>query len=498
MDEAMQQALKNVDRAEDELEHLTQAQNSQYAAMKSALDSFRSTCQDALFLDLKLAADHNVEPRIWQAHHTVNNRLRKSLKDVRKESRKVVERRKLEKVYLNFIKSSLRFYRTFLQRIWSHFTGIGELHSVAQKMHLDLLSVDAPVPVDAPQKQQLLQYCHSTLIHCGDLSRYREIALAQKTRNWGPAEGYYECAARLDPTSGLSFNQLSMMAVVDDDDFGALYYTYMCLATINPFPAADENLIRLLNKIWTKTKKPSATQTKPARAEFSFLYFHAMIHADADAAPADFRPKRDTLLGRGGLFDLVVSEPGAKSLKQMCLMNIAAFHHATKVLQSAEQIAGSHDRESRIYHMLLELNMSTLALFMSIVSLEHENVPQSTPQFLGGLASTSTIHKLLPCLRLYSAWLMSNIDILRERTGDGIANKLPLESLWTVFLNCKAALSEKLSTADIDNVRYLLEEDQGMLHFSPIAAVVQQAMLRKPGEVAKSVRRDEAIIDKQT
>lgn len=51
--------------------------------------------------------------------------------------RRPVEKRKLEKHYLDFIKSSQRFYRGYIQRLSSHFGGIAELEKVAQKFNFE-------------------------------------------------------------------------------------------------------------------------------------------------------------------------------------------------------------------------------------------------------------------------------------------------------------------------------------------------------------------------
>ena len=51
--------------------------------------------------------------------------------------RKPVEQRKAMKQYLEFIKSSQRFYRAYIQRLSSCFGGIPELEAVAGKFHPD-------------------------------------------------------------------------------------------------------------------------------------------------------------------------------------------------------------------------------------------------------------------------------------------------------------------------------------------------------------------------
>lgn len=51
--------------------------------------------------------------------------------------RKPVEKRKLERHYLEFIKTSQRFYRGYIQHLSSHFGGIGELEKVARKFNFE-------------------------------------------------------------------------------------------------------------------------------------------------------------------------------------------------------------------------------------------------------------------------------------------------------------------------------------------------------------------------
>ena len=48
-----------------------------------------------------------------------------------------MEKRKSVKHYLDFIKSSQRFYRNYIQKLASRFGGIRELDAVAQKFNSD-------------------------------------------------------------------------------------------------------------------------------------------------------------------------------------------------------------------------------------------------------------------------------------------------------------------------------------------------------------------------
>jgi hypothetical protein len=61
--------------------------------------------------------------------------------------KKPVERRKLEKHYLDFIKSSQRFYRGYIQHLSSHFGGIVELEKVARKFNFESMNRLFPIIV---------------------------------------------------------------------------------------------------------------------------------------------------------------------------------------------------------------------------------------------------------------------------------------------------------------------------------------------------------------
>ncbi len=100
---------------------------------------FRSACQDYIFIDYIAAAKKKVEDRLWNAHSKVNSKFRPYLARFRDGNgqKLKVERRKAEKVYLAFIKSSQAFYRGYIQRVASNFEDIPEILSLAREMGLD-------------------------------------------------------------------------------------------------------------------------------------------------------------------------------------------------------------------------------------------------------------------------------------------------------------------------------------------------------------------------
>lgn len=106
----------------------------------------------------------------------------------------------------------------------------------------------------------LLQSCHQTLIHLGDLSRYQEFELGrkEKDRNWGPAIGYYDLAIAVNPSSGTPFNQLAIISKAEDDHARALYYLYRAQSAFEPPSTAWANLQLEFKKIREASERKSS------------------------------------------------------------------------------------------------------------------------------------------------------------------------------------------------------------------------------------------------
>ena len=104
------------------------------------------------------------------------------------------------------------------------------------------LSINEPTNTSDPLAHSVLLSCHQSLIRLGDLSRWREMELVIKDRDWGPAIGYYDLARIIHPNSGASYNQLAVIALADSNHLRATYYLYRALAVEEPHPGAKGNL----------------------------------------------------------------------------------------------------------------------------------------------------------------------------------------------------------------------------------------------------------------
>lgn len=155
------------------------------------------------------------------------------------------------------------------------------------------LSDDPPVSVDEDLRRRILSSCHSTLIRLGDLSRYRETELViGKSRNWGPAIGYYDLASVLNPDSGASHNQLAVIALADGNHLRATYHLYRALSAREPHPTSKGNLeieFKKIRSAWAKGELiPTEDAGIPGKAlTHWFVYLHAQCYKGVDFAEHD-------------------------------------------------------------------------------------------------------------------------------------------------------------------------------------------------------------------
>jgi hypothetical protein len=267
----------------------------------------------------------------------------------------VVEIRKFQKTYLQFIKASQRFYRQYILNLDAQFDGIPELRKIAQKWkddsrlphpanHAKLNSKAASKssprrPIPAHLKTQLLFSCHQTLIQLGDLSRYRETELVDKNkeRNWGPAKGYYDLAAEIYPDSGHAPNQLAVIAREDGDHFRCVYHLYRSLASKEPYPQAKANLATEFKRViaaWDNGQlinNHKSAEGNTGRALIAwFIRLHSKLYKGEEFAA------HDELEGEvlSHLAIELKERPLDSVLTKIILINMSAEYFATVQLQS--------------------------------------------------------------------------------------------------------------------------------------------------------------------
>ncbi|KAJ9263995.1 hypothetical protein DTO021C3_7339 [Paecilomyces variotii] len=461
MASAFQNAWQTALHSEKELLKALAEKEPTFAEITHFLSEFRASCQNAIFRDFEAARSANVEGHLWDAHVKINNRFRKLLARFREENgkKKPVEKRKLEKHYLDFIKSSQRFYRGYIQRLASHYGGVPELEKIAQKFSFDQLSAQSPVQPDNNLRKRVLHSCHATLIRLGDLSRYRETELVTKGRNWGPAIGYYDLAGVINPASGASHNQLAVIALADGNHLRAMYHLYRALSAPEPYPTSKGNLeieFRKIMNAWAKRELiPPEDAGVPGKALTPwFVYLHAQCYKGKDF------PEHDELENEV-LSQLAVDLKERSlegTLQKFCLVNIAAEYFAT--VRSKEE----QTHFARLFFQ--RINVKTFFTLLQILLAELERFAED-PDKTGSDKVTVVGRRVLPALRHYSAWLLSNSDMLVAEKEESPLF-VQIKEFWKIYANTLTLLASTFDLINLPEVDYLLEEDEETLGFKPL------------------------------
>ena len=79
---------------------------------------------------------------------------------------------------------------------------------------------------------------------------------------------------------------------------------------------------------------------------------------------------------------------------------------------------------------------------------------------------TMVARRVLPGLRHYSSWLMSNPALLAADMGD-TSLTVQIKELWRTYANTLTLLAATFPVPDLPSIDYLLEEDEDTLGFKP-------------------------------
>ncbi|KAK8152900.1 hypothetical protein BKA80DRAFT_314064 [Phyllosticta citrichinensis] len=468
-------AEKLARKLEQQLKSKSTDQRAANAAILSLLQEYRNECERIVHAEFGHAFEHHVEPHLWDAHGKVNTYFRKQLSVLNKDGRtKAVETRIVQKQYLEFIKSSQRFYRQYILYLDKAFGGTPELRELAKKWKSDLPQAE-PTQALSPELQALIRpSIYQAVIQLGDLSRYRELQRSESQRNWSYAIGYYSLAFKINPDSGISHNQLAVVALADGDHFRAVYNLYRSLAAKEPHPMAKGNLELEFKKViaaWDRGEligRQTSGQGNGAYRALKawFVRLHSKCYRGEDFAGHD--ELENEVLSQLGVELKERSLEGL--LQKFVLVNTAAEYYAFVKLQ-----AGETTRERiRAYFFFLRFNIKTFNILLQILQAELERL---TGEDLDGSDSqplsekvTAVARRVLPGIRLYSTWFMKNWSVLSADLEGSAHSKVDAQELWKAYAETLTLLASAFHVSLLPMEQYLLEEDVETLGFQPLLA----------------------------
>ncbi|KAJ6264865.1 hypothetical protein Dda_1018 [Drechslerella dactyloides] len=455
---------------EEEVNRILQVREAGDQALERELDEktigLRNVVERMLFEDIEYCFHNGVAEKCWLTHHKIVVRYSKSIASMKKDGNKPVELRKLHQYFGKFIKHATKFYRALIQRLISHY-GLNKLKFVAQEFKFENAAVD---PSDKARDytseiQNIAVFmCYESLLHLGDLSRYRENygepnPRNPDARNWGPAKGYYSLARKVLPTHPKAFNQLAVLAQYEHSNFTAIYYLYRSLLAEEPDEATHELTLGNLRVCFSKILRDYAVEVAPSEEITSiFSRYHAHCFLSNDVS--EYESLKSDLLNQ---ITLAVKERAvpAAILNRMILINIAAEH-----------LALSRDRatlNSPKVVTFLRFNIEAFTSILMVLQQELDGTSQDSRENVADLVSAVT-RRMLPSLRLYSAWLLISHHILVNETSDMSLN-VQVKQLWQTYATTLSLLLSSFPMGTLKPSHYVLEEDEDIAGFKPLMEI---------------------------
>jgi len=439
---------------------------------------YRAACESLLAAHFEHASAQQVEQKLWAAHSRVNTAFRQEHRVLRRSQKHVVELRKFHKNYLHFLKASQRFYRQRILNLDAQCDGIPALRSIAHKWKDDAPKTSPRARIPATLSEQVLLSCHQTLIHLGDLSRYRETELVEKDkeRNWGPAKGYYRLAAELYPDSGHAHNQLAVISREDGDHFRSVYHLYRSLASKLPYPQAQSNLETELKRIiaaWEKgqhinSHKPSDANTAGRALITWFVRLHSRIYKGDEFAAHD--ELEGEVLSHLALE--LKERPLDSILPKVILINLAAEYVATEQMR----LPTPPENIMRTYFYYLRLNVKTFFVLLQVLQPELEQLSEADDVTKNGARTaqlsdriTAVARRTLPGLRLYSTWFSRYWNVLNANIADTLTT-VDVQELWKAYAATLTLLASSFPVTQLPEESYMLEEDVDTIGFQPLVS----------------------------
>ncbi|KAF2757120.1 hypothetical protein EJ05DRAFT_56280 [Pseudovirgaria hyperparasitica] len=463
---------------------------------------YRVDCEKIIFSNFVLATEYNIEVQLWNTHISVNDRFRKQVKRLRESGNNlIVERRKLLKEYLEFIKSSQLFYRSYILRLDQIYGGIPAIRKEAQNWkHADVKATSLGAP-SAELRRSLRRSCYFTLIRLGDLSRYRASDIDQKP-NWSPAVGYYNLAIEVNPDAPNAHNQQAIISRSENDHFRTLYYLYRSVSTKDGPDAAGNmagNLTLVFKKFrtaWEKREPIHSRTTRdgnPAvRALVAwFIHLHSKCYAGEDFNEHDELESEVT----SQLAVQIKERPLEGNLHKMVLINMSAEYFATtKLKESSPSIY-------KAYFLFLRLNVKTFFTLLQTLQSELERLNEgsgrqdvkshnSSGQQRLSDRITVVAKRILPAVRLYSVWFRRNWAILETRIADfsnSTLTEVDVRELFKAYTSTLTLLTSAFPVEELPGAAedYLLEEDADTIGYAPLISTKTSRNWYKNDELKK-------------
>ncbi|KAI5922151.1 hypothetical protein F4810DRAFT_297619 [Camillea tinctor] len=366
-----------------------------------------------IFHDFEYAVSKKIEHNLWQAHTGLNGEYRRVLGRLMAQNQ-VVQKRKLDKLYRAFLKTSESFYRVYIQRLYARFY-IPELRQAAYGTDLDLAEPPADnAPPPTPLRAMLLKSCQTTLVRLGDLARYR-CQNSDKTSKaaFDKALDYYGLANTLDPEDGSAHHQTAVLYQLHGQHLDIVYHFHRAISIAKPHELAIENLEREFRSLETSSHSKKGSVKDPSEAMITwFVRLHAFFFQGEQFSQQSELEKE--VLHR---MEIAMKSDSADALlRKMALINIAAYDVASEKVKASWTMTRSQSCQ-----FLLRFNICTVLTLLRVLKNAMRDEPTTDADSgnegdssEGTIMFNPDIMRLLPLLRIYISWIyVTRADLVR-------------------------------------------------------------------------------------
>lgn len=271
---------------------------------------------------------------MWQLHIYINNAYRHLFNERLRGQPHVVTKRKVEKLYINYLKTAHDFYKIYFQRLQA-LHGMPQIPRINSVLKLQAPDVDERegkiVTAEAVQKS-----FHSTLLHLGDLSRWRHKA-RPKPDGSKMALLYYALAHDLKPNSGDAHHQMGMIYTEEHNHLLVVYHLYRSLAIELPHGNSTRNLEIEFKQILQSSTPTRRTGTPDPNEAFSNWFVRLHAHFYKGEPFSQQSELEETVLHR---LDTMLKKPDTLPVVlKMVLINIAAYCVAQSRVESKRRVS---------------------------------------------------------------------------------------------------------------------------------------------------------------
>ncbi|TID17926.1 Telomerase activating protein Est1 [Venturia nashicola] len=471
-------------------QHSPTPENDHRVNIEHAMAPYRDFLQGIIIHQTMAACKEKLDGALWNMHTRIHGRFRNALQKLasQKQQKTAIHRQTVDD-YLRFIKASQKSYRNFLCALDAAYPTLAKLRSIALSINAPNNPADAPISASpAPTaiyipdelKVVVLDLGHETLLHLGDLSRWRYQSQIGKTRDveWRAAARYYRLANEMLPSSGFGKHQEAVLALGANKYFYALSYLYHSMCAETPYPEANQNLDILLRKrldipwddliqkVWTHDGGNSVSTLRAW-----FLKFHVECYRGIEFSQhAQMESEIVTQLSNALKDDSDLTS----TLMHMVTISIGGeFVALDKANRNIDREKNAKACLFLLHHNVKLFRELLLSLYDKLESQSRESVESSSLNFMGKLPPVT--ETTLYCIRLYTLWLVKTWKPLQALVESGHSDHAiiaaDVRQLWRLFADCLNAIYQQyplLDSKSVEDVAYLLDEEESTMGFRPL------------------------------